>query len=211
MVHIVKTENIGEFSSQITQMHRLRHKTFADRLQWEVQTSGDMEMDVYDAMAPTYLLKLSDRGDVRGCLRLLPTTGPYMLEEVFPVLLGGRPAPKDPRILEISRFAVDPDCRADARAAGIAATTHELFLGFIEYGLETGLTDLVAVVDDRMEVIVKRAGLCWSRLGPVHRIGRAESVAGLIEVSEQALQRLRDRSGITQPVLKRPQPISVAA
>lgn len=211
MIHTVRLENIGDYSAQVVQMHRLRYRTFAERLQWEVQTTGEMEFDVYDAMSPTYLLKISEDGSVRGCVRLLPTTGPYMLKEVFPVLLGGQPAPVDPTIYEISRFAVDPACQSDVRSGGIASTTHELFQGFIEHGLEIGLTEFIAVVDDRMEVIVKRAGLTWQRVGDPYQIGAAKSVAGLIEVSEDALARLRARSGITRSVLHHPDNIHVAA
>ncbi len=43
-------------------------------------------------------------------MRLLPTTGPYMLADVFPQLLRGEDPPKAEHIWEISRFAVlSPD------------------------------------------------------------------------------------------------------
>ncbi len=41
-----------------------------------------------------------------GSWRLLPTTGPYMLRDVFPQLLHGVAAPAAADTWEISRFAV---------------------------------------------------------------------------------------------------------
>jgi len=43
---------------------------------------------------------------VVGCWRLLPTTGPYMLKDIFSHLLWGKPAPEQPDVWEISRFAI---------------------------------------------------------------------------------------------------------
>ncbi len=211
MIHIVTTENTGAYAEQIMQMHRLRYKVFAERLNWEVQTSGDMEFDVYDAMSPTYVLSIDNKGSVRGCLRLLPTTGPYMLKEVFPVLLGGKDAPKDPHILESSRFAVDHEFKGQDRAAGVARTTYELFLGLLELGLERDLSHIVTVVDQRMEIIVRRGRMPWERLGEAHSIGSVMTVAGLVEISEEALSAVRARAKVTGSVIKRPRHVGVAA
>src|SRR6478672_7062554 len=62
--------------------------------------------DQYDALTPTCLLGV-DRRDVVDCVRLLPTTGPNILADTFPVLLDGRAAPKNVTIWESSRFCVD--------------------------------------------------------------------------------------------------------
>jgi len=37
-------------------MHRLRYRVFEERLDWDVQVSGDMEIDAFDACQPVYLL-----------------------------------------------------------------------------------------------------------------------------------------------------------
>jgi N-acyl-L-homoserine lactone synthetase len=86
--------------------HRLRRRVVRDRLDWKVAVSDELEIDQYDALTPTYLLGV-DRGDVVDCVRLLPTTGPNMLADTFPVLLDGRAAPKNVTIWESSRFCVD--------------------------------------------------------------------------------------------------------
>jgi len=211
MIHIVTIENMGRHADQIVQKHRLRYRVFAERLNWEVQTSGDLEFDIYDTMSPTYLLSIDDRDRVRGSLRLLPTTGSYMLKEVFPVLLGGREAPNDARILESSRFSVDHEVKDDDRSAGVGRTTYELFLGLTEYGLQRNIEQIVTVVDKRMETIMKRSRIPWQRFGEPHKIGNVVTVAGLAEVSERTLSALRAKSGISDTVIKKPRLVEVAA
>src|SRR5687768_18329785 len=65
-------------------MYRLRHEVFHDRLGWEVTTDNGMEHDEFDHADPVYVLAKGDEGEVLGCWRLLPTTGPNMLKDTFP-------------------------------------------------------------------------------------------------------------------------------
>jgi acyl homoserine lactone synthase len=39
-------------------------------MDWDVQISGDMEVDKFDSLHPAYLAQLSDDGRVQGCVRL---------------------------------------------------------------------------------------------------------------------------------------------
>ena len=76
---------------ELTEMHRLSYRIFKERLGWDVQVSGEMEIDEFDACRPAYLLQRDDDGRIQGCTRLLPTTGPTMLRDTFPVLLALAP------------------------------------------------------------------------------------------------------------------------
>ena len=60
---------------------------------------------MFDDCDPVYIV-CENQGEVLGSWRLLPTTGPYMLKDVFPELLYGQQAPQAPDVWEISRFAV---------------------------------------------------------------------------------------------------------
>ena len=118
-------------------MPRLRYPIFKEWLGWDVQVSGDMEVDECDTR-PVYLLRRDDDGRVQGCVRLLPTTGHTMLRDTFPALLGGQAAPASNSIWESSRFGGNL-CDRQAKTAGsIARATYELFAGMIEVGLMRG-------------------------------------------------------------------------
>src|SRR3546814_3773393 len=63
-----------------------------------------MGMDEFDALHLAYLLQRRDSGRIRGCVRLLPSTGPTMLGKTFAALLDGAPPPADSAVWESSRL-----------------------------------------------------------------------------------------------------------
>ena len=79
MLQLINPDRYGEFIDDLAEMHRLRYRIFKERLGWDVQVSGDMEVDEFDACRPVYLLQRDDDGRVQGCVRLLSTAGPTML------------------------------------------------------------------------------------------------------------------------------------
>ena len=85
----------GAFAETLIAMHQLRYRVFKERLDWEVHISGDMEIDSFDALHPAYLVQLATDGPATrfAILRLLPSVGPTMLSETFPVLLASQSAP----------------------------------------------------------------------------------------------------------------------
>jgi acyl homoserine lactone synthase len=202
MIQLINPERYGEFIDDLAEMHRLRYRIFKERLGWDVQVSGDMEVDEFDACRPTYLLQRSEDGPVQGCVRLLPTTGPNMLRDTFPALLDGQAAPVSGAIWESSRFGVDL-CPREAKAAGcIARATYELFAGMIEFGLMRQLTDIVTVTDARMERILCRARWRLRRLGAPRAIGNTIAVAGYLEVSPERLQCVREAGLLNGSVIR---------
>jgi acyl homoserine lactone synthase len=137
MMQLVTHDLYGEFVDDLAEMHRLRYRVFKERLGWDVQVSGGMEIDEFDALRPAYLLQRGSDDGLQGCVRLLPSAGPNMLRDTFPVLLGGRPAPASPEIWESSRFALDAAPDSAKATGGLTRATYELFAGMIEFGLTT--------------------------------------------------------------------------
>src|SRR5438105_6341931 len=87
-----------------------RHRVFIERLGWQLQAKGGLEVDQFDRPDTVYVIARGAHDKVIGCARLLPTLRPYLLAEVFPQLLHGLPAPCAPDVWELSRFAaVDLD------------------------------------------------------------------------------------------------------
>ena len=86
-------------------MFRCRAQTFSERLGWEVVVRDGCERDRFDNENPLYLVSANPRsGEYRGSLRLLPTTGPNMLRDVFPALLKDDEAIESATIWECSRI-----------------------------------------------------------------------------------------------------------
>jgi len=202
MIQLITSDRYGAFHREVAEMHRLRYRIFKERLGWDVQVSGDMEIDEFDACRPVYLLQRTEDSGIQGCVRLLPTTGPTMLRDTFPALLDGEAAPTSDAIWESSRFGVDL-CTREAKTAGsIARATYELFAGMIEFGLIRQLTDIVTVTDARMERILCRARWPLRRLGSPRTIGKTIAVAGYLEVSRERLQCVREAGRLDGTVIR---------
>jgi N-acyl-L-homoserine lactone synthetase len=191
MIKIVTKHNAGRHVINLIQMHRLRKTVFKDRLGWDVTVSGELEADEFDGSGPSYLLSIDRYGAVDGCVRLLPTTGPNMLRDIFPSLVTKAAVPCSEQVWEASRFAV----RGNTAQAGISQTTYDLLIGVLMFGLANSISTIACVVDVRMERILRRAGWQLDRLGPARRTGNTIALAGQLDVSTQILRNLEARVG----------------
>jgi acyl homoserine lactone synthase len=201
MIRIVTKDNAEHHLGSLHQMHRIRKAVFKDRLGWDVNVSGGLEVDEYDALGPSYLLSIDRSGTLNGCVRLLPTTGSNMLRDIFPSFVTKAALPCGERVWEASRFAVSRN--STAAELGISQTTYDLLIGVLKFGLSNGISMIACVVDVRMERILRRAGWQLERLGPAHRIGNTIAMAGLLEVSAQTLRQLEARAGLAHAAAAR--------
>jgi acyl homoserine lactone synthase len=202
MIRIVNGMDYAKQDDAMDQMFRLRKRVFADRLEWDVTTYGQYEIDSYDMLKPLYVLSMDDAGKtVLGSLRLLPTTGPNMLSDTFSELLPeGKPI-RNPTIWESSRYCVDTEVAAHGEK-GLSHTTAELLLALCEIGIESGLTFIVTVIDLRMERILRRLNCMGERIGEPRQYGKVKALAGLWETTPEVLAQLRQASGIYHSVLE---------
>jgi len=164
-------------SNELWEMHTLRAKVFRGRLGWEVPVLSGMEIDGYDALEPRYML-MRDHQALRGCWRLLPTEGPYMLKDSFPELLDGQEAPSDPRIWELSRFALE----TDGGGYGFSEMTMESIEAVIGHAHQQGLRRYVTVTTVAIERMLRRAGVVITRIGAPRRVGIETAVALYVEI-----------------------------
>lgn len=188
MSHLIKIALRKEFASKdLWEMHRLRAKVFNDRMGWEVPIMSGMEIDGYDALEPYYLMVKNRAKGLRGCMRVLPSVGPYMLKDTFPELLHGHSAPENPKIFELSRFAVEAD---DQQAFGFSELTMHVTREIVRFGDKMGIERYVTVTTPSIERMMRRAGLAVTRYGPPIRIGVENAVALDFDIGEQTHEAL---------------------
>ncbi|SHG67700.1 acyl-homoserine-lactone synthase [Massilia sp. CF038] len=167
-------------SRDLWEMHKLRAKVFKDRLGWEVPILSGMEIDGYDALDPLYMMiREPGGGALRGCWRLLPTEGPYMLKDSFAQLLHGQDAPQHARIWELSRFAIETDGNA---CFGFSEITMESIGEIISHGYHAGIDQYVTVTTTAIERLLRRAGVVTRRFGAPLQIGVERAVALYVDV-----------------------------
>ena len=167
-------------SKDLWEMHTLRAKVFKDRLGWEVPVMSGMEIDGYDALEPLYMMiREPGGGALRGCWRILPTEGPYMLKDSFAELLHGQQAPANARIWELSRFAIETDGNP---RFGFSEITMESIGEVISYGYHAGIDQYVTVTTTAIERLLRRAGVVTRRFGSPLTIGVEKAVALYVDI-----------------------------
>ena len=203
MIILINGSEREQYTQLVNAMYRLRADVFHERLGWDVRVINGMEIDEFDDRNPLYLLCVDDvTGRLRGSLRLLPTTGPNMLRDVFPILLPGGETVESATIWESSRFSMEVGGETPQPGHLISRVTGELVAGICEVGLLAGLTEVVSVFDARIIRILRAAGSPPMLIGAPQRIGVCMTYAGMFEVSEAALDRMRKASGLTGSVLE---------
>ncbi|MBI1219844.1 MAG: GNAT family N-acetyltransferase [Rhodobacteraceae bacterium] len=212
MIYIVDSLNAHEYGDLLDNMHRLRARVFSDRLGWDVKVKNGMERDMFDDLDPAHVISVDNDGQVVGCMRLLQTTGPHMLTDIFACLLDGEPPLRSSTVWEATRFCVDTARlgRGTCRNS-ISYVTSEVMIGAFEYGKAAGVTDAVAVIDPVMDRVMKRSGNGpYGYLGSPKPMGKVTALAALMDCSTQRIERLREFSGIRHDVFQ-PQHVELAA
>ena len=186
------------YADQIGAWPRLRDGMFADRaaqfsarLGWEVTIDGDgNERDRYDGLNPLYIIWERADGTHGGSLRLLPTTGPTMLNDHFCQLTDGVQI-ASPLIWECTRFCLAPGAPGHVSSA--------LMLGVLEVGLNAHLDHIAGVFDARMIRVYARVGWGPTLLG-TEGAGRAAISAGLWPCENGYRARLLSKAGVSAEV-----------
>lgn len=211
MIRILNGKTRAQHPAAVDDMFRLRKRVFHDFLKWDVQTEGDWEIDNYDQANPLYVLSYApDTGRLRGALRLLPTLGPNMLDDTFPILLGDNPEIRSASVWESSRFCIEPEISQDRASNQVTVAAAELMCGVGKLGLASGISHIVTVTDVFLERMFRRMGCPGERIAEPHRIGSVFAVAVAWEVTPDLLTRMKAVAAIEGTVLERPMSLETA-
>lgn len=185
----------------LREMARYRYEVFVQRLGWQLETSHRMELDEFDRPDTRYLIARSARGDIVGTARLLPTHRPYLLASVFPQLLGDAPAPRTPRVWELSRFAaVDLRAgRSETQGFDVSPTALALLGAAMRLAGSARAQRLVSVSPVGIERILRRAGVASDRMAPPVRIGGRSLVACVIHIDRRWRPRRASACALRRP------------
>ncbi|WP_065376445.1 acyl-homoserine-lactone synthase [Ensifer adhaerens] len=190
MVIVIEKGSWSDARHFLDQMFALRAKVFDERLGWQVAARDGRERDTFDDLDPVYILAVTAKNDVVGCVRLLPAKGPTMLMSVFPQLVSDEAFSPHAQMVESSRFCVDTTTQRKGRG-GLHHVTRLMFAGILEWCLSRGHTQVVTVTDLAIERILGRAGWFLRPLGPPQRVGRTRALAGVLAVDSGTFERLK--------------------
>lgn len=158
-----------ELSTPIAhQLSEYRYRVFIEALGWELKTESGIECDQFDRADTQYVVARDDEEKIIGCARLLPTTRPYLLEEVFPQLLNGLAPPKSTDVWELSRFAT-MDLNSNGRS-GTSQFSSETTLALLDEAVrcarQQGAKRLISVSPIGVERLLRNTQYKAHRAGP---------------------------------------------
>jgi N-acyl-L-homoserine lactone synthetase len=203
MIRIFHGRECNLYSRDADEMFRLRARQFRDRLGWDVTVKDGWEYDRFDDMNPLYLVsKDAQTGHVAGCMRYLPTTGATMMR-VFDQFFDQPFDIESPLVWEGSRFAIDPAIAKERfTPRGLCLTTFELMAGAIEVALMAGVEHVVGIMDRYALCIYRRTGNGPEIIASSDKLQTGTIYIGRWDITEAALQSVRERSGIHESVLE---------
>lgn len=201
LVKVVNGTNKDRFGLQLDGMFRDRKKVFVDRLKWNVPVvDGVYEKDEFDTDDAVYLIATDPTTHAHiGSTRLLPTTGPHLLSDVFPSLCEGE-IPRGPDVWEITRMCTSPDLKdVDPQAV-----RRQITIAMVEFAILYGATRLTLL--SHPEYLTRILALGWEcrPLGIPQQL--AGQVLGAVEISitPTTLQTVRMLfgQGVQTPVVE---------
>lgn len=202
MIEIVQTGQSGK-THLLFDMHRLRARVFKDRLKWNVNVDPNgLEVDQFDLPDTVYLLALDHQKRVIGNWRLLPSTGPTMIHDIWPQFLKSLPMPKDPYVFEVSRFAINsfqqtPKAAVDETQQVIA----EMFCSLTELCIKTGIRQIYTLYDDRIAKVIRRIDCSPYKTSEKIEIDGIPCQTGVFNTDTHMLERLQRATGIRHSLL----------
>lgn len=184
------------FSSELLRhLYRFRHRIFKEELGWQVSSRCSLELDSYDKLGPVYSV-FCHHGSIIGAFRLLPTTGPYMLRDVFSELLRGEPPPCAGDVWELSRFAVKSVPRTTKAQLTCSEDTFEMLRACYDFSCSNGIRELVLVTSVAIERMLRGVRIPLVRLGDGRptQLGKVLSVACRVEITAELGEALHPLS-----------------
>lgn len=147
---------------------RYRHKVFVEKLGWQLNCNDLLENDQFDRPDTVYVIAKNQNEEIVGIARLLPTTRPYLLGDVFPHLMHGMPPPASDDIWELSRFAaVDFNAQQTSALGQLSSPlTIELLHASIQCAFSFGAKRLITVSPIGIERLLRKLGIQAQRVGP---------------------------------------------
>ena len=188
------------------QMFEARKQVFVDLLKWDVPVlDGRFEFDEFDGEYANYIIVADPDGNHLGSARLLATTRPHILGDLFPELCAG-PVPTGPDVFEITRFCLGRTQGALARRK----TRNRLVSALVAFALEQGITTYTGVAEmGWLQQILAFGWHCRPLGAPLQLRGRLTGALAISINSETPA--LLDQNGIWTAEALELAPLAAAA
>ena len=173
--------------------YRLRHKVYCEFLHWVESSPDGLEIDRYDIFS-TSLGVFTQREDLLGVIRMIPSCQHFMLEKEFRNLVSPKHhIRKAPDTAEITRLTTLVPLHL--KVAKQQKVSMLLYKGVYHWSLLNGVRYLYFVVETRFLRVLNRVGFPCVPIGPVTTLG--EGVQTIAIILDREVFRLE--ASLSQP------------
>jgi acyl-homoserine lactone synthase len=196
-VHVIRHDNKHLYQDILEDYFRLRHQIYVVERKWTALDRPDKrEIDQFDTDATVYLLGL-EGGSIIAGMRLVPTSSPTLLSELFPKLALDGPIRRSD-VYELSRIFVVRNRRGEHAGPRAEAVIQAAAM---EYGLSMGLSAFTIVLESWWLPRLLDQGWVARPLGLPIDIDQMSTVAVIVDVNEQAWAEICLRRSVPGPTL----------
>lgn len=192
----------------LLRLKRYRYAVFVEKLRWPLPVAGGVESDEFDNADTLYVIAIGQRGEVTGCGRLLPTSGPYLLASVFPRLMGNAALPRAPDVWELSRFAISSPDDEPLTVDEAWDNTRALMTEIVRVAWMRGARRLIAFSVLGNERLLRRMGVNIRRAAPPQLIDGKATVPFWIFIDAQTLGALGLDGALRHEQIGSPRPLA---
>ncbi|WP_374764864.1 acyl-homoserine-lactone synthase [Yunchengibacter salinarum] len=194
MIHAVTPSRRRQYAQQMDAMFTARHALYVEGRGWEdLRREDGREQDQFDHQDAIYLMALDSDQALEGGLRLVPSSAPHMLSDVFSHLCTGQSAPTGPDVFELSRVFVSHESPRDPQGRLIKG---KLMVALYEFCLRHGIGTLTSVCDTYFLPRLLESGLDVRPLGLPQPYETGEMVAISMAVRSGDVALLQHNYGI---------------
>jgi acyl-homoserine lactone synthase len=197
MIKVITSDNMDDYPDLMEKVWRFRHVQFVERLGWkELSSHGGREIDRFDTEDAIHLIAEKDQRVV-GYSRLLRTSGPHLLSDVYPEIMQGRRWPRGRLIYEWTRCISD----GDTGRSGETQVSHILITGVLEFCLTAGIQGMIVETHPKLVTWMLETGYEVETLQAPQMMNGVPIVPVYIAATHTALGRHHQLFGIRRSVL----------
>lgn len=196
-LHVICDKNRHLYRDVLESYWRIRHDIYVGERRWmELEKPDGREIDQFDTPGTVYLMAL-EGGRVVGSHRLVPTTEPTLMSELFP-FLSMKGIIRRPDVYELSRVFVVKERRGENAHPRVESI---VMAGTMEYGLIEGLNQFTIVMETWWLPRFQRMGWNPRPLGLPVDINGMNCIGVAVDVTEEAWQATCESRSIDRSVL----------
>ncbi|TNM59846.1 acyl-homoserine-lactone synthase [Aliirhizobium smilacinae] len=193
LVHVITSSNSALYASELNELFRIRHKIYVEEKRWREPSPDGMERDQFDTEHAVHLVGIQEGRIIAGS-RLVPTTQPHLLSEVFPHLCTRPGVLRHERVAEWTRGFVIPEFR---EKAGVTIKA-QFCAAVMEYCLNQGIEQIGGIQEIYWLPLWKRFGWRVTVIGDAAAIDGVLCVPAYFEVSVEAFEGVKKRAVLSR-------------